>query len=344
MQAPFAEETPLTDIRPERLEYHAVTQRSYAVGMRLVQQEPHRLFRPTVVIGAITLNSKASVNAALQDGFASAGVDTVLCGQLPIPAIAYLTRANKYHACAVVNDAWNPDWNGYVGFFSPEGIYLRTGAAPLSSLMEPYNAPSERHRQIDPSSQLSRPGESYIEFCKSGAMQQLNLSGLKIVIDSAHGSARKVAPKVFHELGAQVIALGLTTHGLNEADCAGSTVSQQLGWTVRALRADVGIGINREGNVLMMADSTGIVHCGHRLRSLTATGNTLGAMDDAIIRALRVLALMQASKLNLVKLIRRQAGLVAGHAAEIAACFELDCLKNASASNCLPKTAYERAH
>ncbi len=162
-----------------------------------------------------------------------------------------------------------------------------------------HSARVQRICETGTSSQLSQPGTSYVEFCKSALKQQLNLHGLRIVIDAAHSAARDVAPKVLYQLGAQVIAVGLTERGLNEAQAAGATVSQQLAWAVRSLRADVGISINREGNGLLMADSTGVIYYESALRPLTAMQNTVSLTDDAIIRALQVLALMQAARSGL---------------------------------------------
>ena len=293
----------LMGTRLSRLAYRSLTQKSYALGRLLIQQTSHPLFRPTVVIGAIASSTQKPINAAVQYGFSSAGVDTVLCGLLPIPAIAYLTRANKHQACVVVNDAWHPDWDGYVGFFSPEGTRLSRAAPVPTCEPKPQKNRLQQSRESGTISQLSRPGAAYIEFCKSSAMPQLNLDGLHIVIDSAHSSAREVAPKVLQELGAQVFSIGLNARGLNEAETAGANVPQQLAWTVRALRADVGISINREGNGLKMVDATGQLHCENKLRSLATIGDTPNTTDDAIIRALQVLALMQASGLSLLEVM-----------------------------------------
>ncbi len=283
----------LTTSYPTQSMRSELSTKAHAFGKRLLATSRSRHDRPTVVIGSITSNFKTTCETALQDGFSNAGVDSVLCGQLPIPAIFYLTHANKYRAFAVINRAQEPDVEDDVDFFSAEGVYQNDKAQPQLEPLKLCGGRPELSGAVGYASRMSTAARQYIEFCKNGCVKKPGFTGLKVVIDASLGAARDVAPKVFHELGAQVIALGLNAHGLNENGWTGPTVLQQLAWAVRALQADVGIGINREGTALQVINSVGKVHYKSHLRNRYHTENSGCGTDDAIVTAVQVLARMQ---------------------------------------------------
>src|SRR5256885_12283829 len=184
--------------------------------------------RPSVLIGKDTRISGYLLEAALESGFSAAGVDVYLCGPLPTPGIAYLTRALRLSAGVVVSASHNPFDDNGIKFFSAAGAKLpdevestieRMMAMPLACVP---SADLGKARRIDDAA------GRYIEFCKSTFPSERDLRGLRLVVDCAHGAAYHVAPPVFHELGADVIAIGDEPDGINiNANC-GAGRPQQL--------------------------------------------------------------------------------------------------------------------
>lgn len=226
--------------------------------------------RPTVLIGKDTRISGYMLEAALEAGFAAAGVDVMLCGPMPTPAIAYLTRALRLQAGVVISASHNPFDDNGIKFFSAQGLKLPDAVeeAIEASLDQPLacrdSARLGRARRIDDAA------GRYIEFCKSTFPNELELRGLKIAVDCAHGAAYHVAPKVFHELGADVIAVGAAPNGLNINDGVGATATESLRRAVLEHRADVGIALDGDGDRVMMADSQGRIYDGDELLYIVA--------------------------------------------------------------------------
>ena len=170
---------------------------------------------PAVLIGKDTRISGYMVEAALEAGFSAAGVDVLLCGPLPTPGVAYLTRALRLSAGVVISASHNPYADNGIKFFSGDGFKLpdATEAAIERQMEQPMgcneSAKLGRARRVDDA------GGRYIEFCKSTFPNELDLKGLKIVVDCAHGAAYNVAPHVFHELGADVVPIGVKPDGFN---------------------------------------------------------------------------------------------------------------------------------
>ena len=177
---------------------------AHAVGRVLKQKEA----RPTVLIGKDTRISGYMLESALESGFNSAGVDVVLLGPVPTPAVAYLTTAQRASLGVVISASHNPFGDNGIKFFNDHGAKLPDDweLAVEAALEEPPvwadSASLGKTRRLDDAA------GRYIEFCKSTFDRELSLKGLKIVIDAAHGAAYQIAPKVFHELGAEVIAIG----------------------------------------------------------------------------------------------------------------------------------------
>ena len=191
----------------------------HAVGRVLKQSA----VRPSVVIGKDTRISGYMIEAALEAGFASAGVDTLLSGPLPTPGVAYLTRALRLDLGVVISASHNPFSDNGIKFFSargdklPDDWEIAVEAALLAAPQWVDSAGLGKARRIDDA------GGRYIEFCKSTVSGDLSLKGMKVVVDAAHGAAYNVAPDVFHELGADVVKIGCSPDGMNINAGCGAT-------------------------------------------------------------------------------------------------------------------------
>ena len=221
--------------------------------------------RPKVIIGKDTRISGYMIESALEAGFASAGVDVLLSGPLPTPGVAYLTRALRLDLGVVISASHNPFADNGIKFFSARGEKLpdEWEAAVEAALQD---AP----RWVDAAGlgraqRLEDARGRYIEFCKSTVGSDLSLRGLKLVVDAAHGAAYHVAPDVFHELGADVIAIGCQPGGININQEVGATAPAALVERVRAERADVGIALDGDADRLLMVDAQGRLYNGDEL-------------------------------------------------------------------------------
>ena len=226
---------------------------AHAVGRVLKRTEE----RPTVLIGKDTRISGYMLESALESGFNSAGVDVVLLGPLPTPGVAYLTRAQRASLGVVISASHNAFADNGIKFFSAQGSKL-PDAWELSveaALQEPpVWAESAR---LGKTRRLDDAAGRYIEFCKSTFANDLTLKGLKIVVDAAHGAAYHIAPKVFHELGAEVICIGCAPNGLNINDGVGATHPEALIEAVKANRADYGVALDGDADRLQLVDANG---------------------------------------------------------------------------------------
>ncbi|MFZ9251204.1 MAG: phosphoglucosamine mutase [Hylemonella sp.] len=234
---------------------------AHAVGRVLRRAEA----RPTVLIGKDTRISGYMLESALESGFNSAGVDVVLLGPLPTPGVAYLTRAQRATLGVVISASHNPYPDNGIKFFSAQGTKLPDAweLAVEAALDEPPqwadSASLGRARRLDDAA------GRYIEFCKSTFSHDLTLKGLKIVVDAAHGAAYHIAPKVFHELGADVLDIGCAPDGLNINHEVGATHTAALIDAVRTNKADFGIALDGDADRLMMVDATGRLFNGDEL-------------------------------------------------------------------------------
>jgi phosphoglucosamine mutase len=237
----------------------------YAAGRVLVQRGGSKGERPAVLIGKDTRISGYMLEAALEAGFAAAGVDVMLVGPLPTPAVAYLTRALRVQAGVVISASHNPYADNGIKFFSAGGMKLP------DAVEEAIEAELERPMGCAESASLGRARRiddaagRYIEFCKSTFPNELDLRGLKIVVDCAHGAAYHIAPLVFHELGAEVVAIGNQPNGRNINDHVGATSPHALVDAVRANGADLGIALDGDADRLLMADAAGRTYDGDEL-------------------------------------------------------------------------------
>jgi phosphoglucosamine mutase len=227
----------------------------YAAGRVLSQRNPH----PAVLIGKDTRISGYMIESALEAGFSAAGIDVHMCGPMPTPAVAYLTRALRLTAGVVISASHNPYDDNGIKFFSGDGFKLPDATEAA------IEAEMERPMGCNEAAKLGKvwrvddaPGR-YIEFCKSTYPSQLDLKGMKIVVDCAHGAAYHVAPHVFHELGADVVAVGTAPDGfnINERTNLGSEVQDQ--------RADLGIAFDGDADRVLMVDAAGRSYDGDQL-------------------------------------------------------------------------------
>lgn len=234
---------------------------AHAVGRVLKAKEAH----PVVLIGKDTRISGYMLESALESGFNSAGVDVVLLGPVPTPAVAYLTRAQRASLGVVISASHNPFEDNGIKFFSAEGTKLSDEweMAVEAALQEaPVWADSAA---LGKTRRLDDAAGRYIEFCKSTFSSRLSLKGLRIVVDGAHGAAYQIAPKVFHELGADVFAIGCAPDGLNINKGVGATHPQALVEAVRQHRADIGIALDGDADRLQIVDASGRLFNGDEL-------------------------------------------------------------------------------
>lgn len=239
---------------------------AHAVGRVLKKTEEH----PTVLIGKDTRISGYMLESALESGFNSAGVNVVLLGPLPTPGVAYLTRAQRASLGVVISASHNPFADNGIKFFSAQGNKLSDAweLAVEAALDEaPVWADSAN---LGKTKRLDDAAGRYIEFCKSTFSNDLTLKGLKIVVDAAHGAAYHIAPKVFHELGAEVIAIGCSPDGLNINHEVGATHPDALVRSVKANHADFGIALDGDADRLQMVDAQGRLYNGDELLYLMA--------------------------------------------------------------------------
>jgi phosphoglucosamine mutase len=241
----------------------------WAAGRTLAKADA-RGERPAVLIGRDTRISGYLLEATLEAGLSAAGVDTYLCGPLPTPAIAYLTRALRLSAGIVISASHNPFDDNGIKFFS-------AGGAKLPDDVElAIEREMERPLVCAPSAELGKafrvadaPGR-YIEFCKSTFPNERDLRGCKIVVDCANGAGYHVAPPVFHELGAEVIAVADEPNGTNINAQVGATHPAYLAEQVRKHGADYGVALDGDGDRLIMADSDGRLYDGDQLLYIIA--------------------------------------------------------------------------
>ena len=238
----------------------------YAAGKVLLEKiEMPAGERPSVLIGKDTRLSGYMLESALEAGFAAAGVDVCLVGPIPTPAVAYLTRALRLQAGIVISASHNPYYDNGIKFFSAQGTKLpdEVELAIEDAIDQPMIcvAPADlgRAKRIDDAR------GRYIEFCKSTFPNDLDLRGLKIVVDCAHGAAYQTAPDVFHELGAEIITIGSKPNGLNINDGFGATSPSALRDAVLAQQADLGLALDGDADRIQMVDAEGNLYDGDQL-------------------------------------------------------------------------------
>lgn len=244
----------------------------YAAGRVLTSMESHlaKGAHPAVLIGKDTRISGYMLESALEAGLSAAGVDVLMTGPMPTPAVAYLTRALRAQAGIVISASHNPYYDNGIKFFSSQGTKL------ADEVEHAIEAALEQPMQIMESARLGKvrrvkdAGGRYVEFCKSTFPTTLDLRGLKIVLDCAHGATYDVAPYVFHELGADIVVIGNKPDGVNINLEVGTTHPQALQKAVVDHKADIGIAFDGDGDRVMMVDNTGQLLDGDQLLYIIA--------------------------------------------------------------------------
>jgi len=228
-----------------------------AFGRVLVAQQAAAGRRPIVVIGKDTRISGYMFEAALEAGLVAAGVDVQLLGPMPTPAVAFLTRTLGADAGIVISASHNPHYDNGIKFFSAQGEKLddATELALEAGIDEPFTtAESEK---LGKAMRAREAIGRYIEFCKASVPRNFDLRGVRLVLDCAHGATYHIAPLLFRELGAEVIAIGAAPDGVNINAGVGSTHIDNLAAKVRETGADLGIAFDGDGDRVLMADDQG---------------------------------------------------------------------------------------
>jgi phosphoglucosamine mutase len=218
-----------------------------------------------VVIGKDTRISGYMFESALESGLSAAGVDSLLLGPMPTPAIAYLTRTLHANAGIVISASHNPYFDNGIKFFSAQGTKLPDEVELEIEAMLEKPLKCNDSAELGKAVRINDAEGRYIEFCKSAVPFATNLKDLRIVVDCANGATYKVAPCVFEELGAEVIPIGTDPDGLNINEDCGSTKPESLRNTVLETRADIGIALDGDGDRLIMVDHTGRIIDGDEL-------------------------------------------------------------------------------
>ena len=238
----------------------------FAIGSILVKNNRDKKIKhPSVVIGKDTRVSGYMLESALEAGFIAAGVDVYLTGPMPTPAIAYLTKALRSQAGIVISASHNPFPDNGIKIFSEAGEKLPDAFEAEVELALNQPIQTVLPNELGKAKRVDDAEGRYVEFCKSTFPEKLNLRGLKIVIDCAHGATYHVAPKIFSELGAEVIPIGNEPDGFNINLNVGSTHPKTIKEATLKHKADIGIAFDGDGDRVVMIDHLGNIVDGDQL-------------------------------------------------------------------------------
>ncbi|MHA0317660.1 phosphoglucosamine mutase [Sphingomonas melonis] len=225
-----------------------------------------------VLIGKDTRLSGYMLESALVAGFTSAGMDVIMVGPLPTPAVAMLTQTMRADIGVMISASHNPFADNGIKLFGPDGYKLSDEAELTIEGLIDSDVPLAPAAQIGRARRIDDAQGRYIHFAKNTFPTDLRLDGLRVVIDCANGAAYKVAPSALWELGADIIAIGVTPNGVNINDGVGSTAPQTLSETVVASGADIGIALDGDADRLIVVDEQGRVVDGDQLMATIAAG------------------------------------------------------------------------
>jgi len=259
----------------------------WAAGRVLAAETARPGERPAVLIGKDTRISGYLLEAALESGLSAAGVDVYLSGPLPTPAVAYLTRALRLSAGIVISASHNPFDDNGIKFFSAAGAKLPDAVEHAVEAAMDLPLTCVPSADLGKARRIEDAAGRYIEFCKSTFPNELDLKGWRIVVDCAHGAGYHVAPPVFHELGAEVIAIGAEPNGTNINAGVGATHSGFLQRAVVEQGADIGIALDGDGDRLLMVDREGRAYDGDQLLYIVAMDyRRRGALAGGVVGTL----------------------------------------------------------
>lgn len=254
----------------------------YAAGRVLAAQGTKK-----VLIGKDTRISGYMLESALEAGFSAAGIDIGLLGPMPTPGIAYLTKTFRAEAGIVISASHNPFYDNGIKFFSQDGQKLPDDVelAIEAELDKDMGCVESAH--LGKANRIEDAAGRYIEFCKSNFPNKFSLKNMKIVVDCAHGATYHIAPKVFRELGAEVIEIGTSPNGTNINHECGATSMAAISAAVVEHQADLGIALDGDGDRLMMVDHTGYVIDGDESVYVIACNDLQsGCMDGGVVGTL----------------------------------------------------------
>ncbi|MDH5327865.1 MAG: phosphoglucosamine mutase [Gammaproteobacteria bacterium] len=282
----------------------------WAVGRVLASGSFNGRSRGKVVIGKDTRISGYMFESALEAGLSAAGIDILLLGPMPTPAIAYLTSTLRAQAGIVISASHNPYQDNGIKFFSADGMKLSDEVelaieAELEKEMHCVDS-----AKLGKAERVEDAAGRYIEFCKSTIPPRMSLKGLRIVVDCANGATYHVAPSVFIELGADVITIGNKPNGLNINEQCGSTAPSLLQHTVLEQHADLGVGLDGDGDRVIMVDHTGELLDGDELLFIIAMSRSeTNAKPEAVVgTVMSNLGLEHALKQHGIELERAKVG------------------------------------
>ena len=240
--------------------------------------------RGKIVIGKDTRISGDMFESVLEAGLTAAGVDAVLLGPMPTPAVAYLTRTLRATAGIVISASHNSYTDNGIKFFSEDGGKLSEDVelaieAAIESTMQTVSC-----TDLGKAIRIDDAAGRYIEFCKSTVPPDLTLQGLRIVVDCAHGATYHIAPSVFSELGAEVVSIGCAPNGLNINEGFGPLAPGALREAVLERRADLGIAFDGDGDRVMMVDAAGEIVDGDELLFIIAEARQIsGRLNGSVV-------------------------------------------------------------
>ncbi len=266
--------------------------------------------RKLVLIGKDTRISGYMFESALEAGLSAAGVDVLLLGPMPTPAIAYLTRTFRADAGIVISASHNAFHDNGIKFFSAEGTKLPDEVEQRIEAQLDLAMTTVSSEELGKVRRVNDAAGRYIEFCKSTASGTLNLAGLKVVVDCANGAGYHIAPKVFRELGAKVYEIGTEPDGLNINENCGATAPQQLQEKVIEVGADLGIALDGDGDRLILVDHKGEVVDGDEILFIIAQAlHQSGELNGGVVGTLMTnLGLEQALAKMDIPFVRAKVG------------------------------------
>ena len=239
---------------------------------------------PQILIGKDTRRSGYMFESALEAGLSAAGVNVLLLGPQPTPAIAQLTR--ELDACAgiVISASHNPHYDNGIKLFDTDGAKLP------DEIEQRIEAELEKPMDIDPQSlpgkarRIDDAGRRYLDFCKSTVSEGFRLDGLRLLVDCAHGAAYQLAPKLFEELGADVVAVGVEPDGTNINDECGATCPEYVCTQARQNHATLGLAVDGDADRLIMVDEEGEIVDGDDLLYVIARARqTQGSLRGGVV-------------------------------------------------------------
>ena len=264
----------------------AVVRLALAAGRWFADQsgEQHTSTAPTVVIGKDTRLSGYMIESALVAGFTSIGINCRLLGPVPTAAVSYLTHSMRAEFGVMISASHNPHHDNGIKLFGPDGMKLDDAIEEgISNLMQGSIALSDPS-QLGRARRMVNSAQRYMEFAKSTFDTAQSLTGLRVVIDCAHGAAYNTAPNTLHELGAEIVSMGVAPDGLNINEDCGATAPDAMAQTVREASAQIGIGLDGDADRLILSDETGgICNGDHILAALALDMQANGLLHGPVV-------------------------------------------------------------